>query len=128
LLVSQFEIFTQIINLDATISINPRQTYLRINNDPGILDSLPLDLDSLGISGKDSLMLQQLGDYDNGPSGDEYDGMMAFSVQMIHCLSHLNPIGFQERLKPERILYRVPPRVETYRQIFRKILVLIQLS
>ncbi|MBN2367232.1 MAG: T9SS type A sorting domain-containing protein [Calditrichaeota bacterium] len=76
LLAFQFHIFAQTNNLDTTISINPKQTYLRINNDPGTLDAIPLALDSLGISWGDSLMLQQMGDYDNGPGGDVYTAMI----------------------------------------------------
>ena len=56
--------------VDTTISIDPRTTYLRINNDPGTLDAAPLELSLLGISEGDYLILQQRGDFDNGPGGD----------------------------------------------------------
>ena len=65
----QFNSFAQV---DTTISINPKATYLRINNDAGTLDAIPIDLSKLGISMGDYLLLQQLGDFDNGPGADIY--------------------------------------------------------
>jgi hypothetical protein len=81
LMFHQFNSYCQINSLDTVISINPRQTYLRINNDSGTQDAIPLNISSLGISWGDYLIFQQLGDYDNGPGGDQYTGMIGvFSV------------------------------------------------
>ncbi len=73
---NQSNSFAQVYAFDTTMSINPKETYLRINNDPGTLDAIPLELSVLGISAGDYLILQQLGDYDNGPGGDIYTGMI----------------------------------------------------
>lgn len=46
-----------------TIPVDPRITYLHLTNDPLALDTVAIDLASLGISGGDFITLEQLGDF-----------------------------------------------------------------
>ncbi len=49
----------------ATLSIDPRRTFLRTNND-ATSPSIPIALASLGVSGGDLIRLEQLGDFQHG--------------------------------------------------------------
>lgn len=53
-----------------TFSINPKATFLRTNQDPEALNTKPIELKTLGISGGDDIRLEQLGDisYFNDPA------------------------------------------------------------
>lgn len=54
-----------------TFSINPKATFLRTNNDPQAVESVPIDLASLGISGGDIISLEQLGDFSTGNGSEK---------------------------------------------------------
>jgi hypothetical protein len=55
-----------------TITLNPAATYLRVNNDPAPA-AMPIALEPLGIAGGDRILLTRLGDWDNGPGGEEFN-------------------------------------------------------
>lgn len=60
---------------DTTISISPRATFLLVNNDAA-LNATPISLEAIGLAGSDYVLLQRLGDFDNGPNGDTFTSMM----------------------------------------------------
>jgi hypothetical protein len=61
-------VFGSALPADATpIPIDPKGTYLRTSSDPGSLGTIPLDLAVLGFSPGQTVLLQQLGDFDCGP-------------------------------------------------------------
>jgi len=67
--------------VDTLIFINPKSTYLKLSNDSGALNAVGINLNDLGLIDLDHIVLQQKGDYDNGPNGDTYIGMSGvFSV------------------------------------------------
>src|SRR5207247_9803174 len=53
-----------------TVSINPRATYLRTNNDTA-LDAVPINLAALGIQPGDLIALEELGDWSFAISSPE---------------------------------------------------------
>src|SRR5207245_833943 len=53
-----------------TVSINPRATYLRTNND-NALDAVPINLAALGIQPGDLIALEELGDWSFAISSPE---------------------------------------------------------
>lgn len=55
--------------LAADLSLDPRATYVRLNDDPA-LAAAPIDLAALGVAPGDYVRLQSVGDWDNGPQGD----------------------------------------------------------
>ena len=55
-----------------TFKINPKATYLHTNNDPGAINAIPIDLNSLDLSAGDTILLEQLGNFSIGPSADTY--------------------------------------------------------
>ena len=59
------------------ISLDPRATYLRTNQDAGALNATPIDLSTLIIVPGDGLRLERLGDFDcGGPCVDDRTGMI----------------------------------------------------
>jgi len=72
------------------ISINPKATYLHTFNDVGALDTIPIELVSLGLSGGQFIRLQRLGDFDGGPGGDTVTAMIGvFSANNVLLASNL---------------------------------------
>ena len=61
-----------------TFSIDSRATFLRTSEDPLALNSVPIELSSLGISGGDLIRLEQLGDvsYWSNPIRDYLTNMI----------------------------------------------------
>lgn len=55
-----------------TIKINPKATFLHTNNDLGAINAIPIDLNSVGLSAGDTILLEQLGNFSIGPSADTY--------------------------------------------------------
>ena len=60
---------------DTLISISPRATYILVNNDAA-LNTVPINLAEIGLFEKDYIVLQRIGDFDNGPNGDTFTSMM----------------------------------------------------
>lgn len=50
---------------DFSFSLDPRATYLRVNNDAA-LDAVPIDLLSIGVDPGDTIVISRLGDYVRG--------------------------------------------------------------
>jgi hypothetical protein len=62
----------------AVIALDSRETYLRTNADGGALDTVAIELVSLGLIAGDAVRLTQLGDFDCGPPcTDSNVGMIA---------------------------------------------------
>ena len=61
----------------ATIKINPKATYLHTNNDAGAINSIPIELSSIGLAAGDTILLEHLGDYSQGPNADIVTSMLA---------------------------------------------------
>ena len=55
----------------AATAIDPRRTFLRVNNDAGALPAIAIMLDTLGINPGDIVALQQVGFYDHDNDGVE---------------------------------------------------------
>jgi Secretion system C-terminal sorting domain len=70
LLSAVFSLYSQDWDAD-TIKVDPRATYLRTNND-GAPAAVPFALESAALSPGNWVLLQRLGDFDNGPNGDTY--------------------------------------------------------
>jgi len=68
-------VLAQNTNIDTTISINPQATFIRVNNDAA-LNTVPVALDAIGLQASDWIILQSMGDFDNGPNGDTFTSMM----------------------------------------------------
>ncbi|MBP0018763.1 MAG: PEP-CTERM sorting domain-containing protein [Cyanobacteria bacterium SBLK] len=56
-----------------TIKVDPRETYLHLTSDPLALDTVAIDLASLGINGGDFITLEQLGDFSFRIANDSPD-------------------------------------------------------
>jgi hypothetical protein len=86
-----------------TFSINPRATFLRTNQDPEALNSVPIDLKSLGIRSGDFIKLERVGDYSPGAAYSvrnypEWD----YATDMIGVFSSSNvilPFSLQNRVR-----------------------------
>jgi hypothetical protein len=61
----------------AAISIDPRGAYLRTCSDSPTYDPLIVSLASLGLVAGDTIFIQRVGDWDNGPGGDDFTGLGA---------------------------------------------------
>ena len=66
-----FVVLAGAVRAQTTISLNPKNTYLHTNSDASG-DAVPVDLAALGITPGMHLRLRQPGDYDLGPTGDNY--------------------------------------------------------
>jgi hypothetical protein len=53
------------------ITLNPKATYLHVCNDAA-LDAPAISLSSLGLSPGETILIEVLGDWDNGPGGDTF--------------------------------------------------------
>jgi hypothetical protein len=84
---------------DTLIFINPKSSYLRLNNDSGALDAIPIKLSDIGLYDRDYIILQQQGDYNNGPGGDVYTGMTGV-------------FSFTDSLLESSLQYRIPDAIE----------------
>jgi hypothetical protein len=75
-----------------TFSIDSRATFLRTSEDPLALNSVPIDLSSLGISGGDLIRLEQLADvsYYSNPIRDYLTNMIGvFSASNVLLPAYL---------------------------------------
>jgi len=80
------------------ISLDPKSTYLRTQNDPGATDALVIDLAALGVAPGDALHLTTFGDYLAGPPADGFTdtairtgGVFSSSADLLDA-SNLNRI------------------------------------
>ncbi len=62
----------------STVGIGPVWTYLYVppNEPPGADQAVPIELSLLGIAAGDTLRLEQLGTFNNGPAGDTLTQMI----------------------------------------------------
>ena len=63
------------------VSVDPKATFIRTNDDPGALNMVPIDLAANGINPGDVLLLERLGDYSfdvlsNPPRPDDVTNMI----------------------------------------------------
>ncbi len=73
---STSSLLAQINSVDTLIRIDPKGAYLRLNSDAGALPAQAIVLSDLGLSYGDYIILKRMGDYDNGPHGDTFTGMI----------------------------------------------------
>ena len=92
-----------------TFSINPKATFLRTNQDPEALNTTPIELKTLGISGGDVIRIEQIGDisYYNKPALI-WDGI----TNMIGVFSA------SDVLLPSYIQNRVPDAIDAGEDVF----------
>jgi hypothetical protein len=76
--------------------LDPRDTFLRTNNDPGSLDSAPIELTALGLLPGDTIRITRFGDfsYSNANTDDAKTLMGVFSGSSI-----LQPSFMQNRIQ-----------------------------
>jgi len=86
--------------VDTLISINPKATYLKLNNDSGALNAIAINFYDLGLNDLEYIILQQKGDYNNGPGGDIFTGMTGV-------------FSFTDSLLETALQHRVPGAIET---------------
>lgn len=79
--------------LGGDIPLDPRPTYLRLNDDPAPA-ATPIDLASVGVAPGEYVRLLSVGDFDNGPQGDTFDSL----IGVFSSTPELLPSGNQHRV------------------------------
>jgi hypothetical protein len=70
--------FTFVISTSsAAIPVDPRGAFLRTCSDSPAYSPLIVSLASLGLVAGDTIFIQRVGDWDNGPGGDDFTGLGA---------------------------------------------------